>query len=89
MKTFTVTPEQQERIDKWLMEVIYPPIVAEQRRSFEDPHPMMVSDWDSGYPYQGAIGGGITYEFTPTSIGVIFKVRCDEQTLDLTDYESW
>lgn len=38
----------------------------------------------------GAIGGRLTYLFTPTSLGLITKVRCAcGKTVDLTDYESW
>ena len=42
----------------------------------------------------GATGGPLTYEFTPTSLGmnvcVVFCRRtADEARLDLTDYENW
>lgn len=38
----------------------------------------------------GASGGRLTYSFTPTSLGLIQKVRCAcEAEVDLTDYESW
>lgn len=39
----------------------------------------------------GAIGGGYTYEFTPTGLGIIFKVTnaVTKQTLDLTEYDKW
>ena len=38
----------------------------------------------------GAIGGGFTYTFTPTSIGVIVKIKCYcGAGCDLTDYDSW
>lgn len=40
----------------------------------------------------GAIGGNITYQFTPTSIGMILKVRCScslRDSIDLSDYEDW
>jgi hypothetical protein len=46
-------------------------------------------------PYLGAIGGGFTYEFTPTGLGEVCKVYfCKdmpkyEAVIDLTDYESW
>ncbi len=43
--------------------------------------------------YSGAIGGDVTFQFTPTSIGVIekviyFKGTSKEAMLDLTDYDS-
>lgn len=40
--------------------------------------------------YYGAIGGSLTYSFTPTSIGMIVKVKHPLGTeLDLSDYDSW
>lgn len=40
--------------------------------------------------YDGAIGGKWTYEFTPTSIGTVCKVRCAcGYSDDLSDYNSW
>ena len=39
----------------------------------------------------GTIGGGYTYSFTPTSIGVIVKVRntVTKAEIDLSDYDTW
>ena len=38
----------------------------------------------------GAIGGRITYEFTPTGLGIISRIKCScKKSLDLTDFESW
>jgi len=38
----------------------------------------------------GAIGGGLSYEFTPASIGVVTLVKCAcGNELDLTNYDSW
>lgn len=39
----------------------------------------------------GAIGGYLTYEFTPTSLGTVVKVvnNITRDVLDLTDYGSW
>lgn len=44
--------------------------------------------------YQGASGGGLTYSFTPNSIGVtvgatLWKGTPAEISIDLTDYDSW
>lgn len=38
---------------------------------------------------QGAIGGATTYSFTPTTLGVIFKVTHFDKELDLTNYKDW
>ncbi|OGY62855.1 MAG: hypothetical protein A2745_01335 [Candidatus Harrisonbacteria bacterium RIFCSPHIGHO2_01_FULL_44_13] len=38
----------------------------------------------------GAIGGKITYCFTPTTIGTIIRVECAcGKDIDLTDYDGW
>lgn len=39
----------------------------------------------------GAIGGRLTYQFTPTSIGLVTKVidGCTKEELDLTDHTAW
>ena len=45
---------------------------------------------DSGcfIQYKGAIGGGLTYCFTPTSIGTVIKVKCAcGEEIDLTNYD--
>lgn len=38
-----------------------------------------------------AIGGRYTYSFTPTSLGMVQRVRCAScnKDLDVSDYESW
>ena len=48
-----------------------------------DPH-------DSAQPYYGAIGGALTYCFTPTGIGMIVSVKhATGNELDLTNYDEW
>ena len=39
--------------------------------------------------YLGSIGGGMTYSFTPTSIGCVVKVEYLGHEIDLSDYDSW
>lgn len=42
------------------------------------------------YMKDGAIGGRLTFTFTPTGLGEIVKVKCAcGEELDLTDYEGW
>jgi hypothetical protein len=46
------------------------------------------NEWRATKPeiYVGAIGGAYTFEFTPTGIGMVVKVKCADGTeLDLTD----
>lgn len=37
----------------------------------------------------GAIGGQFSFVFTPTSLGMIVKVKDADSELDLTDYDLW
>jgi len=40
--------------------------------------------------YSGAIGGGLTYQFTPTSFVCVIIVKCGcGEEIDLSGYESW
>jgi hypothetical protein len=56
-----------------------------------------LSDWQAEQDtllestYAGAIGGRFTYSFTPTSLDTIVKVTdgLTNNTIDLTDYDSW
>jgi len=77
---FEVTEKQQEKLRRWLEE-IKPDVM---KLSKPDP-------FGENEPYYGAIGGGLTYEFTPTGIGDILIVRetYTQKTLNLTDYDSW
>ena len=64
--------------------------VEEQKRNLIGvPTSVTLACWEQGYPYTGATGGDLTYLITPTSIGVIIKVRYNPTTeiIDLTDYD--
>jgi hypothetical protein len=41
--------------------------------------------------HYGCIGGGYSYIFTPTSLGVVVRVKNNltKEEIDLTDYEAW
>lgn len=90
---FELTPEQYTRAMKWVAEEVYPEMVTNQKETIKDPTPIHIACWEAGYPYEGAIGGGITYEFTPTSLGMVEKVKYTTYSkvyeLDLTEYSDW
>jgi len=90
MQTFTLTDEAEEKIDAWLKE-IYAKAIAKQKEEIESPNDFIIFCWEEGYPYTGPIGGGLTYSFTNTSIGVVITVKesITGETLDISDYESW
>ena len=85
---FIIDWEQQERIQAWLKSEVYPDVIAKQKAE-PNPSPVAQACWNEGYPYGGACGGGITYQFSPTGIGVVTHVIAYDKRLDLTDYESW
>lgn len=63
--------------------------VIEEQKSRDD-LPGYLTD-NNTQPYYGAIGGELTYSFTPTSLGTVEKVfhSGTKQELDVTDYDSW
>lgn len=90
MRIFEISDEDNARVNTWLMEVVYPAEIAKQQAVPENhDREIFRACWEAGYPYTGAIGGGITYSFSPTSIGMVTKVSAFGQELDLTDYGSW
>ena len=93
---FNITKDQKEKIDEWLKYTVYPDVIAAQKKLIPETdgsYWFYESCWKDGYPYEGAIGGGITYRFSPNSIGVNVIIEYDTMyetyTLDITDYASW
>ena len=95
--TFGITKSQHEKISVWLKNTVYPEVIKYQKKNTKNPTIFHKDSWKDGYPYEGAIGGGLSYEITPTSIGVItcavytigFEKDKKEWKYDLTDYDSW
>lgn len=90
---FELSNVEKAKVDAWLKETVYPEVIAWQKKNVKNPDFIYKMCWNDGYPYEGAIGGGVTYEFTPTSIGNIINVRYktfeQEFKLDVTDYDSF
>lgn len=86
---FQLDTEQSLRLGIWL---------REQHRElaklqWQDPE-LREKMLDENTPYLGAIGGGLTYEFTPTGLGTVVVVYFrkgsgSEAHIDLTDYDMW
>lgn len=92
--TFSLTQEESNKIHQWLKTEIYPAILKEQLENPEVARWIITDEDGNQHPYMGAIGGGLTYEFTPTSLGTVTKVHHptvngEVKTLDVTDYDSW
>ena len=76
MKTFTISDQDEQKINEWL-----------------DDHNKTCIYYDDGSKAEhpcGAIGGRLTYDFTPTGLGSIIHVTCMcTEALDLTEYTNW
>jgi hypothetical protein len=44
---------------------------------------------DKYYPYEGASGGGLSYTFVPTGLGMAVSCNYFGREIDLTDLNSW
>ena len=90
MHKFELNEQQKARVTAWLKDEVYPDVIAKQKESGTlNGNPIAEDCWKNGFPYGGAIGGGVTYMFTPTSIGVVEKVESYGKELDLTEYDLW
>lgn len=90
---FEITEEQLKKLDAWMKNIVYPEAIRIQKEKVKQPGIEYRASWKSGYPYEGAIGGGLQFIFVPTSIGTVTKVQYKiydmDVELDLTDYENF
>lgn len=70
-------------IDDWVKS-LEPEILAIQKQSG-------LGSYGDGQPYYGAVGGGLTYSFTPTSLGtiVVVKESTTGKELNVSDACGW
>ena len=73
--SFKITSEQRKKLKSW---------IDEQDR-------LVCLKQNRSCPNYGSCGGAYTYSFTPTSIGLVIKVKngITNNTIDLTDYDNW
>lgn len=83
---FKLTEKQIEKLNAWVTE--RDAAAAAKQRSNPE-----IAKWmlDENTPYEGAIGGGLTYMFTPTGIGTFVSVKhsLTDEVLDLNDYSEF
>jgi AAA+ superfamily predicted ATPase len=79
---FELDKVQQAKLKAWLEEI--KPEILEAQKRFSKSAPQNA-------PYYGMVGGGLTYSFTPCSIGTTVEVTeyHTKKTIDLSDYDSW
>jgi hypothetical protein len=85
--TFTLNDKQQAQLAPWARR--QDAFVLEKQKQSKEPFIQnMLASNGYEYPYYGAIGGVLTYCFTPTSIGVelIVKHAGTGAEINLTDY---
>lgn len=86
--TFKITKTQQKLIDKWTKEQDLI-AVGIQKSEVKSPTMWHQMSWSDGVPESGAIGGGLEYIFTPTSIGTMIKIKhlFTKEILDISEYD--
>ncbi len=86
MLNFYISGDEQQKISDWLISI------DKQIKAAEiDRRKNLKLKTNNIEPYYGAIGGGLTYMFTPTGLGTI-KTVVEAHTgekLDLTDYDGF
>ena len=79
---FGLNVAETKCIDEWI-ESLRPEIMAKQGNTYSEISP--------NEPYYGATGGGVTYSFTPTSLGTILVVKeaITGKELNVSDALGW
>lgn len=85
---FELDAKQMEQINAWCEEqdaIVYQQQLNGKDKTIKDMAKMF------GGAYYGAIGGQLTYSFSPNSIGVSATVKHSGTgaTLDVSDYDNW
>jgi len=72
---FNLTEEQDKKLSKWI----------------EEQDAKVAAMQEKVRPNYGCSGGAYTYSFTPTSLGVVIKVKnaITNDEIDLTEYDQW
>lgn len=86
----TLKPSTIKGYNEWVVQCMAD-AVSKQRAETDNPSPRHISLWDSGLPYDGTIGGGISITITPTRLGDIVKARYPylDREFDLSEFEDW
>lgn len=89
MSDFEISSTQRERISQW-HESIKDEIIRHQRATM-NPVDFDINTSSGSHPYYGAIGGGLTYSFTPTGVGVVVVVteHSTRKSINVSEFEKW
>jgi hypothetical protein len=89
MLRFELSDFDEQKLNDWLLSIraeIIEAQLLEMRKNGLKIYPFHRNE-----PYYGACGGGITYSFTPTGMGIV-KTVIESRTgkkLDLTNYQDF
>lgn len=72
---FSLTEEQGEKVAAW---------AAQQDKALAEKQ-------GKDQPYYGCSGGSLSFEFTPTTLGMVVKVtnNLTKESLDVTEWDNW
>jgi len=86
--SFAISESQRARAEAFCAE--QDAIMADRQREEPGERPHRSPLGGEASPYYGAIGGSMTWSFTPTGIGVVVRVKhASGAELDLSDYGEW
>jgi hypothetical protein len=87
---FIITEEEQKRIAVWFKEQDAKVAHMQQESGKYKGDPYVRKLHQRGMGYYGACGGALTFQFSPSGLGTVFKIThaLTQETLDLTDYDS-
>jgi hypothetical protein len=85
--SFELTTDQIARLNTWLVEVNKRAAVKQAGTGLGK----LLMKGKTPLPHYGAIGGGVTFSFTETGVGVgcTVKESITGEEIDLSDYENW
>lgn len=88
---FEVDESQMDKLEAWITEQDLKAVEIQKQTPRHHKDTCYTMMWENGVPYTGAIGGAISYTFTPTSIGVVATVThaITKEELNVTDFDSW
>lgn len=87
---FVITEAEQKRIAAWFREQDAKVAHMQQASGKYKDNYFVQKFLQRGKGYYGACGGALTFQFSPSGLGTVFKVThaLTHETLDLTDYDS-
>jgi len=89
---FELSEDQVATLNEWMAGVHQRAIqIQQERMAQQTSEDREKSHQPSRLPYYGAIGGGVTFQFSETSLGLVCKVResITKEEVDLSEYDMW